>query len=336
MSSPYVPLAIATLYAELSDLTEDDSALKYREGGYARKTVSGKTYWYRQRWIGRRRIQDYLGPETPELLQKLQTQRREDADRRVELMRRRKIVQALRRVMPMKIDRTTVKLLKALAEADAFSKGAILIGSLAYGIYPIMMGRVFKDANTRTGDVDFAALQLAVETPISFLDIVTAVDAQLFAVPPPPGSRLQTKIKMKGTEYRVELFTPMIGNDEHPVAIANLKFAALPLRYLDFLVHEPIGAVVPADAGIAIKVPAPERYALHKLIVAQARSASAAAKRLKDLAQASELLHALRDDRPDLLALAWKDLLSRPRDYADKARKSLALIDMKPDELIRA
>jgi hypothetical protein len=57
---------------------------------------------------------------------------------------------------------------------------------------------------------------------------------------------------------------------------------------------------------------------------------------LKDLAQASELLHALRDDRPDLLALAWKDLLSRPRDYADKARKSLALIDMKPDELIRA
>jgi hypothetical protein len=334
-SSSHIPLTIATLYAELLDLAADDHVVKYREGGYAKKTVSGKTYWYRQRWIGPRRIQDYLGPETPDLLEKIGKQRIEDRDRRDELARRRKIVQALRRVISMNIDRTTVKLLKALAEADAFSKGAILIGSLAYGVYSIMLGRKFKDVNTRTGDVDFAAIQLAVETPISFLDIVTSVDDKLFAVPPPPGSRLQTKIKMKGTEYRVELFTPMVDHNENPVPITNLKFAALPLPYLDFLIREPVEAVIPADAGISVKVPSPERYALHKLIVAQSRKVSASAKRLKDLAQADELLTALRDDRPDTLAAAWEDLKRQPGDYAEKAKKSLSIIDINLADLER-
>ena len=47
-----------------------------------------------------------------------------------------------------------------------------------------------------------------------------------------------------------------------------------PLRFLDYLIHQTIDAVVPHGAGVLVSVPPPERYACHKLIVAQRRSGS--------------------------------------------------------------
>ncbi len=43
--------------------------------------------------------------------------------------------------------------------------------------------------------------------------------------------------------------------------------AAIPLRFLDYLIHEPIRAVLLHGAGVPVLVPSPERYAIHKLIV---------------------------------------------------------------------
>src|SRR3546814_1613351 len=58
-------------------------------------------------------------------------------------------------------------------------------------------------------------------------------------------------------------------------------------------------------------LPLPERYACHKLIVAQRRSADRRDKAAKDLAQAEALLTILLEDRPDDVADAWADLLAR-------------------------
>jgi hypothetical protein len=59
------------------------------------------------------------------------------------------------------------------------------------------------------------------------------------------------------------------------------------LRFLDFLIYEPVRTVLLHREGVSVNVPAPERYAVHKLIVASRRLTDALgrAKRDKDLLQ---------------------------------------------------
>ena len=64
--------------------------------------------------------------------------------------------------------------------------------------------------------------------------------------------------------------------------------------------------------GIAVNVPAPERYAVHKLIVATRRAGAGRLKAAKDAAQAASLIQALVETRQaDLLRDAWDDAWTR-------------------------
>jgi hypothetical protein len=58
-------------------------------------------------------------------------------------------------------------------------------------------------------------------------------------------------------------------------------------------------------------VPAPARYAVHKLIIATRRAQTAAAKARKDVEQAIALIRALAEDQPDELARAYQEAGSR-------------------------
>ncbi len=66
------------------------------------------------------------------------------------------------------------------------------------------------------------------------------------------------------------------------------RASAQPLRYLDFLNHQPVRSALLHRAGVAVLVPAPERFAVHKLIVSELRRADreSAAKARKDREQA--------------------------------------------------
>ena len=64
------------------------------------------------------------------------------------------------------------------------------------------------------------------------------------------------------------------------------------------------------DAGIYLHVPAPARFAVHKLIVSQRRP-EGFAKRDKDLRQAETLLAVLAERRPQELKLAWHEAYAR-------------------------
>jgi len=90
---------------------------------------------------------------------------------------------------------------------------------------------------------------------------------------------------------------------EHATGIAKGPF--------DYLLADAIRAAVLWDGGILVNVPQPERYAVHKLIVAEPRTESAIAKRQKDLHQASSLFDALAEHRAHDLAAAWKESYER-------------------------
>ena len=115
----------------------------------------------------------------------------------------------------------------------------------------------------------------------------------------------------------MEFLTGNRGSDDYQDQPADMPAlggaSADPLRFLDFLIYEPVRAVLLHKSGICVIVPAPERYAVHKLIVASRRVVDTigAAKRDKDLRQAVLLFDALDasnrlGELSDALKEAWE------------------------------
>lgn len=321
--STRLPIAVATLYAELRELTAQDSGAP--SPAFNRKIVAGHAYWYQQRWDGSRRIQTYLGAETPELLSRIEAAKAAAPARRADLERRRELCRALRQAMPAAIDRITGRVLQSLAGAGVFRAGAVVVGSVAFAIYPALLGRRFSTAIARTGDLDIAAVEIASGDPVAFADAVKSVDPRFFVVPPAPGRRIETSLRLRGGDFRVDLLTPAARSGTAPRLLPNLGFGAQAVPFLDYLLDGAVEAVAAVDAGVPILVPDPSRFALHKLIVGADRSTAAATKRRKDVAQAEELIGALAEDQPDELRAAAKALVSRGRGYTSKLRAGARL-----------
>jgi len=326
-----LPLTIKSHYAELLDLAREDRILGRPVQNYVAKTVKGRTYWYAQIKVGGETLQRYLGPDTDERRREIEDLRARQVARLGEFERRRNVVRALRTALPIDLPVITARILNLLADAGAFEAGAIVIGTYAYAIYAAMLGRRLPAIYARTGDLDLAAIDMAVAEPVALSDVIAEAEARMFVVPPAPHARISTRLKIRGGEYRVELLTPARADGEtKPVVIEGLKFGAQPLPYLDFLIAETVEAVVPADVGILVTVPMPERFALHKLIVATVRDRGETAKRDKDLAQADALLAVLEVEEPDALAAAWQDLCARGEAYEKAARRSLTRLEREP------
>jgi hypothetical protein len=116
---------------------------------------------------------------------------------------------------------------------------------------------------------------------------------------------------VNGQNLRVEFLVPNQGPEsDTPEHLPALQTEAEPLRFLDFLIYQPVQAVLLHGPGVLVTVPAPERFAIHKLILAQRRLRQEAKSR-KDLRQAEILLGLLADKRPDDLASAWQEAWSR-------------------------
>lgn len=108
-------------------------------------------------------------------------------------------------------------------------------------------------------------------------------------------------------DLQVEFLTPSFEEDEGLRTRVALGVQAQSLHDLDYVLAEPIMAPVTYRSGVLVQVPRPERYAIHKLIVADRRREGAdSLKARKDRLQAEFLIEVLAEDRPDDLAEAWE------------------------------
>jgi hypothetical protein len=96
--------------------------------------------------------------------------------------------------------------------------------------------------------------------------------------------------------------------------VKRLGAYAEPLRFLDFLMKDAQPTVLLAKDGIAANVPDPARFALHKLVISQRRSAAWATKARKDILQAASLIEVLLEDMPGALVAG----LDASRTYHEK------------------
>jgi hypothetical protein len=318
-------LNIQTLYADLAQSITFSTTLP---GSVFTQTIRGKPYLYAAEKHGAVRITRYLGlAEDPETTERAENIRRAAQDAKG----RRTTVSMLKRAGLPAPTIAMGRLIEAIAKAGLFNNGIVLVGTAAYQIYPAIVGAALSTAALTTQDADLAVASLAVAPDMkgeSLLDVIERADPSFIPQPSldprTPPWRFRSAA---GLEIEVVTRHRTRADEEHPVVIPGLRCSAQPLRYLEFLIADPIPAVALYGAGVPVTVPQPARYGVHKLIVAQVRQ-QGSAKREKDLIQARELIAALETSHPGAVKDALENARQRGRKWKAAVDRSLREIGL--------
>ncbi len=314
---PAPSLVMQTTYAEL---VQRCAATAFRDtfsedGTFIAKAIKGRRYWYFQETSNDGRAQRYVGAETPELLERIANHKQARDDER----ERRALASTLVRAYGLPRPPPELgNIIAALAKAGIFRLRGVLAGTAAYQTYSAMLGARFPISTLQTGDVDIAQsgnISVAVgdQTP-PILDVLKEVDKTFRPVPHVHSERNVTSYRARGG-LGVDFLTPNEGPDtDVPQRLPAFQTDAEPLRYLDYLIRDPEPAVVLHGAGVYVLVPAPERYAVHKLIVSRLRPVGAA-KQEKDVQQSAQLLALLSQKRTYELKTVWKEAYQRGKTW---------------------
>lgn len=324
------PLEVQTIYAELLEQLatyEASRAIGHAAGSFVTKTIKGQEYYYFQNVMpGGAKQQTYLGKRDAALddLARRFAEGRANVTAEQESIER--LAALLRAGGAMVTDTSSARVLRALADTGVFHAGGVLAGTHAFVVLGNLLG-VRWASSLRTQDVDIAA-DRTVDIGIGSMggDVPSALESLEMGFLPVPGldrTSPSTSFKVRGHSLRVDLLTPSARAASRPIAIRRFSAAAQPLRFLDYLIERPVRAAVVDGGVVAVNVPDPARFALHKLIIAGERPAAMQTKRAKDLAQAAEVLEILAEDRPGDLTLAWEALAARGRSWVSCVERSL-------------
>jgi len=151
-----------------------------------------------------------------------------------------------------------------------------------------------------TEDVDIARSEaLALLEIPALIDMLRETGIKFFEVPALNRRQHPTSFKEGGrSRLKIDLLVPSPGEGYPTIRVPELKAYAKGLPYLRYLLTDSQEVPVLSPHGVVlVRVPVPERYAIHKLIVSQLRSKSSS-KPGKDLRQAATLIEALIERFP--------------------------------------
>ena len=213
-----------------------------------------------------------------------------------------------------------------------------MIDTWAYSAYGPMLGVILPVGLAQTQDLDILQVEVALEEPATDLwGALREVDPTF----EPSFSRTNDGPPYafhNADAYRVEFLTAQSRKAQRdPVPIPGAGIGALPMPFLEYLRDATVDAVLLFRSGVLLKVPKPERFALHKLIVAQRRSGGATpAKKQKDLAQAQSLLSVLIEERPGEVRAALSDLLREGLAWCRDATAAIRRLDERTQAFLNA
>ena len=312
-------------YTDLVRLLKDD-ALSGVTGKPTLKERGDKAYWYAARRIGTQMRFIYIGEDSDETRARIDRIEELRATAKKRQSERSRLVRLLRAEGMTPTDRATGSILSAMAAAGTFRLGGTIVGTNAFRLYEGELGvRLPLGGMANTGDIDIAQFE---KLSVALQDQVDPSLAETFAMlkfdPLPAVDQGQTwRWAQGGSGQLVEFLTPAFG-DETIRELPALGVNAQGLNYLNFLIAEPIHAAAIYRSGILVQVPRPERYAIHKLIVADRRRDGAGSLRsTKDREQAAFLIEAMGEDRPDDLAQAYTAALKAGARWREHIGNSL-------------
>ena len=313
-------------YHDLLRSLQDDVASDIR-GTPTRVERNGKTYWYDSYRIGSAVKKRYIGEDSDELRGRLNRHKALKAQQQERRRNRTRLVRLLRAEGFLGLDAATGSLLSAMAASGVFRLGGTIVGTHAFRLYEGELGMRFNtDMTAHTDDIDiasFSRLSLVLEDAASppLKDVFRDFD---FTAQPSLQAGHAWRWKQTRGDTLIEFLTPSFGEDESLRELPALGVHAQGLHHLNYLIAEPIKAVATYRSGVLVQIPQPERYAIHKLIVAdRRRPGDEAIKSEKDRRQAAFLIGVLAQDRPDELREAYEDALSRGPKWRARIEASL-------------
>ena len=322
-------------YQDLLRLNLDEAASDFI-GSIEERHRNGRTYLYDRFRIGTEMKSRYLGEGTPEMRARLARA----ADLRAAATERRKKMSRLARILRAEgfigVERDTGSLLLAFARAGVFRLGGTVVGTAAYTLYQGELGvRFDSEEMAQTSDIDFASFH---KLSVALGDRVEESPGEIlrtlkFEAVPGIHDRQVWRWRQNRGAAMVEFLTPAFG-DESVKPLPALGVSAQALHYLNFLIAEPIHAVAVYRSGVLVQIPRPERFAIHKLIVADRRHGGPdQAKARKDRDQAAFLISILAADRPEDLRESYEDALSRGPRWRQRIAASLARMPSTADTM---
>ena len=134
-----LPLMIQTTYAELLDRVR---AAAFSEafpskGVFTPKTLRGRRYWYFQASTINGRRQTYVGPETPDLLERIAAH---NAARTYQRDQRSLVAMLVRGGNLPTPSAPLGEVVAALASAGVFRLRGVLVGTVSYQTYAALLG----------------------------------------------------------------------------------------------------------------------------------------------------------------------------------------------------
>ena len=304
-----LPLTAQTAYSDLLARLQEDAVLELG-GTPVLRGRGNRKYWYSVQRLAGRAVERYLGPDSPETREQVERARQANEGSRDRRSQRARLARMCRAGGLPAADAQTGKVLLALSKAGVFRLRGVLVGTHAFRCYAALLGVEIPEARAVTEDIDIAA----------YRSVSVALDDRL---DPSLGEALNRIGPF------VELLTPNEGPDrDEPIELPALGAHALPLRFLDYLIREPVQAAILYRSGVLANVPDPARYAVHKLIVATRRTASAPTKARKDIEQSAALIRVLAEDRPDELEDAYAEARARGpawREAVDRGARRLGV-----------
>ena len=306
-----VDLVYRTMFAELCERAMDASFESDFDlsGRFVPVEVKGRRYWYFDQSVYGANKRTYVGPAADKEI----TRRVEDFQNLKNARRaRRKLVSTLVREAGFpQPESMTGDIVAALSEAGLFKLGGVLIGPVAFQCLGGCLGVRLPSAVMRTAGVataEFHTISAAVgESLPPVLNLLQAVDPSFRAVSHSPDGRVSTQF-VSATGYKVELL--MLDDEDDDFGEVH----APPSTFLDFLIQEPVRSVLLHKSGVPVAIPAPARFAVHRVLVATCLhgDANGYAEDSIDFHQAAALTSALETvRRHGDLAMAWSEAWDR-------------------------
>ena len=230
------------------------------------------------------------------------------------------------------------RMIKRLSDYGFFRAGGVLIGTHAFLAMANLLGVKWHDG-AATLDVDFAhagkniSVALPADLKIDVHDALTSLEMGLLPITQFNGKVGAQYRNPQDAELRIDFVTSMNRSDK-PVMIPNLNIALEPLKFMEFSLQDTTQACVISRTGACtVNIPAPQRYAVHKLIVYGERPLSERAKSTKDILQAASLAsYFLATGQANVLNTAWQDATSRGKGWQSRAKQGLeALLRVAPE-----
>lgn len=310
-----LPSAAQTAFAQLQDAAVAESVSRtaaHLHGSFSRKTVRGRGYWYFSFRDGEQVRQIYVGPDEPRVRALVEAKKAVRDDNVIESQAQVCVTLGATTLIPRHL-----RVVNRIADYGFFRAGGVLIGTHAFAGYANMLG-VRWTAGDQTMDVDLAipgknvSIALPGSPTLDLHDALSTFEAGF--LPTHSAGGIGATYVFKGdANFQVDFLTTLGRGGDTPRKIPALGVTAQPLKFLEFLVQDPTQTVLIDNAGhyCVVNVPAPARYAVHKLIVQGERDVRFRTKARKDLDQAAALFGYLGEHQARGLAAALKDARGR-------------------------